>query len=105
MKVDRLAELVGDYLMQSVAPKMASPVTKFLFGAAASAPGKRAIERAIAPYVSVVTGDDGEVDVDALGEVVSAGLKASGPVPLFKGLVTVDASDVGPLLGFVRAAQ
>lgn len=105
MKIDRLAELVGDYLMQSVAPKMASPVTKFVLGAVASAPGKRAIGRAIAPYVSAVTGDDGEVGLDALREVVSAGLKASGPLPLFKGLMTVDASDVAPLFEFVRAAD
>lgn len=105
MKIDRLADLVGDYLMKAVAPKMISPVTKFVFGAAASGPGKKAIERSIAPYVSAVTADDGEVDLDALRELVSAGLKASGPVPLLRGLVTVDASDVAPLFEFVKAAD
>lgn len=102
MKIDSLVAGIGEYLVREAAPKMASPVTRFVLGAAASGVGRRVMADRIAPLVSFVADGD-DVDLGALEEAVVSGLEASGPVPLLGGLVTVDGTDAASLFAFLKA--
>lgn len=101
MKVEELAGKVGDYLVQNAAPKMSSPVTKFIFGAAASVPGKRILAAKLAPFASMVAKEDGEIDLVSLRDIVMSGISASGAMPLLGGLVTVDRTDAESLFSYL----
>lgn len=103
MKAAELVDGICGYVTAEVAPKMASPLTKFALGAMSSATGRRLMESRLAPMLAAVTGDDGEIDLAAAKDLVLSGLAASGPVPLLGGLLTADRSDAEALFARLGA--